>query len=154
MTGPLDSFRRDLLITQGCCADIDNLLQTEVAANVDIQIKAQACRAAKNLAREKRGRACFNQLLVCERIVALLKDRKTSSSYDIHLNGIRALANLALNKRMQTLIIQAVSQAFTGCATQYHPTPKMSTQKHVCTILLQTLDVGYLRTDFVHYGAT
>jgi len=112
LTGPLDSFRRDLLITQGCCADIDNLLQTKVVMDVDIQIKAQACRAAKNLAREERGRACFNELFVCERIIKLLKDRKTSSSYDIHLNGIRALANLALNKRMQTLIIQAVSETF------------------------------------------
>lgn len=107
-------------------------MRTDVAATtVDIQIKAQACRAAQNLAREERGRACFNELSVCERIIKLLKDRKTSSSYDIHLNGIRALANLALNKRMQTLIIQAVSDAFVDHPTEHHTTTQHKHAKHV-----------------------
>ena len=108
MNGSLDSFRRDLLITQGCCTDIYNLLRAEIAENTDIQIKAQACRATKNLAREERGRVNFNALGVCIRIIALLKEPRLRLCYDIHLNGIRALANLALHKRMQKLLIKEV----------------------------------------------
>ena len=108
LTGSLDSFRRELLISQGCCSDINNLLQIKVSTAVDIKIKAQACRAAKNLAREKRGRRFLDDLGVCERIIVILESIEFGNSYDIHLNGIRALANLALNKRMQQLIINKV----------------------------------------------
>ena len=108
LTGSLDSFRRELLISQGCCSDINNLLQIKVSTAVDITIKAQACRAAKNLAREKRGRRFLDDLGVCERIIVILESIEFGNSYDIHLNGIRALANLALNKRMQQLIINKV----------------------------------------------
>ena len=72
-----------------------------ISTTIDIKIKAQACRAAQRLACQKRGLKFLEQLGVCERIIAILKDKKFENSYDVHLNGLGALGALSMNDRMR-----------------------------------------------------
>jgi len=108
-TSSLNSFQRGLLISQGFCGDINNLLQIKIAAipaPMDIPIQAQACHAVVTLASDERGLKFFEELGVCERIIAILGDIKFADSYDIHLQGICALLHLAPNVKMERLMIE------------------------------------------------